>query len=311
MAETLPQRSHKRSHNAPSRLTRKRGIYYYRRRLPQAPEGEIAVSLRTKDYREAEYLAARLDGVFTATMATVPPSPDLQEVLRGYLREALEADLEARLAAPPSRPVYTTAPANDRHHDAVDHDHEVISRLLSDARERLVMRDVRSVASTVESLMRAHGIPAAQRDALALGVLEANVKALEEIEKRVSGGPAVMLDATATPPSVKPQPSGPKLSEVLPGFIDYATKEKGWRGQTLAQNKATFEMFKECCGDLPVSSYTRRDTAKFYDTLRGLPRLYSKDRRWRDLPLLEVVERSKDENVERFPLVSAVPVSCI
>jgi hypothetical protein len=39
---------------------------------------------------------------------------------------------------------------------------------------------------------------------------------------------------------------------------------------------------------------------EFYDTLRSLPALYSKDRRWRGRPLKEVVEASKEETVRRL-----------
>jgi len=48
----LPQCSH---------ITRKRGVYYYRRRLPGDAKREIAVSLRTRMFREAQWLAAKLD----------------------------------------------------------------------------------------------------------------------------------------------------------------------------------------------------------------------------------------------------------
>jgi hypothetical protein len=40
-------------------------------------------------------------------------------------------------------------------------------------------------------------------------------------------------------------------------------------------------MFREVCGDLPVNSYTGTMLSEFYDALRALPALYSKDRRWR------------------------------
>ena len=54
MAATLPQCS---------RITRKRGVYYFRRRLPRSHGGEIALSLRTRHYRKAEYLGEALTRV--------------------------------------------------------------------------------------------------------------------------------------------------------------------------------------------------------------------------------------------------------
>jgi hypothetical protein len=48
----LPQCSH---------ITRKRGVYYYRRRLPGTPKRELALSLHTRHFREAQWVAAILD----------------------------------------------------------------------------------------------------------------------------------------------------------------------------------------------------------------------------------------------------------
>ena len=44
----LPQCSH---------ITKKRGVYYYRRRIPKCPNREVALSLRTRMFRVAECLA--------------------------------------------------------------------------------------------------------------------------------------------------------------------------------------------------------------------------------------------------------------
>jgi hypothetical protein len=51
MALALPQCFH---------ITRKRGVYYFRRRLPHPWRGEVALSLRTRHYREAEFLSEAL-----------------------------------------------------------------------------------------------------------------------------------------------------------------------------------------------------------------------------------------------------------
>jgi|GEM_PF-6250477 len=72
-------------------MTRKRGVYYYRRRLPKPHKGEVTLSLRTKAFRYAEHLASVLDQSFQQhlkdddnTMTT-----DLRAILRQKLQEAL------------------------------------------------------------------------------------------------------------------------------------------------------------------------------------------------------------------------------
>ena len=51
----LPQCSH---------ITKKRGVYYYRRRIPKSPNREVVLSLRTRVFRVAECLANGLDQEF-------------------------------------------------------------------------------------------------------------------------------------------------------------------------------------------------------------------------------------------------------
>ena len=85
MSPKLPSRSHKDA----SGIARKRGVYYFRRRLPEPLSGEIAVSLATRNYREAEYLAEVLNTAFRTAMHSYPTAADLRAILRRYLEEAL------------------------------------------------------------------------------------------------------------------------------------------------------------------------------------------------------------------------------
>ena len=83
----LPQCSH---------ITRKRGVYYYRRRLPGDAKREIAVSLRTRMFREAQWLAAKLDQEFRKVMSSVKKyekPEDIQRIAREYLSSKLEHDM--------------------------------------------------------------------------------------------------------------------------------------------------------------------------------------------------------------------------
>ena len=97
---------------------------------------------------------------------------------------------------------------------------------------------------------------------------------------------------------------GPRLSEALRGFLEFMSEQGVWRGQTLAQNTATYEMFIECCGDRPVTRYERKDLAVFFDLLRGLPRLYSKSAEWKGLPLTEIVARTTGQDHERLSITT-------
>ncbi|QEX18037.1 integrase [Hypericibacter terrae] len=316
----LPQCSHSGSHDngdgEGSHVTKKRGVYYYRRRLPSPHGGEIALSLGTTNYREAEHQAAILDKAFnelmqTMTTNTTKPTADLQAIVRDYLKTALQADFEQHLSTKAGEPVYQLVTFSGE--DPIDADLSIIDHLIGETAEALARRDVRSVAATVDRLLAKHELPAEQRPVLALSVLQAQLKVLETARQRILGQhPELALDDTsrqlapAPEPSAVPGPSlreaGPLLSAALPNFIDYMVTEEGWRGQTKAQSETTFRLFVEWCGDKPLQAYTRKDTAGFFDMLRKLPALYSKDKRWRDLSLPEIITQSQGIEVERLTM---------
>lgn len=308
MGSSRPHTAHIDAHKgrlSASHLTKKEGVYYYRRRLPGRPGTEVTLSLRTRSFREAEHLAEKLDAVFCRAMDTVPAPAELRTILREYLEDHLAADAEMRLTAPPGRSVYTDGTRINGDRDAVDVDHEIIALVLGDAREALANRNFASVAGIVDGIMHGHSLPEEQRNALSHGVLEANVKALEEILARVSGkAPLILVGDPPATPTATPvaKPPAALFSKVLPLYIQWAVTERGWRGQSLAQNKATFAMFVEVCGDLAVGTYTRRHLSDFYNTLLALPALYSKDKRWRGLTLAQIVEAAKDDPAKRLAM---------
>ena len=148
MASVLPQCSHN-----PARLTRKRGIYFYRRRCPRSLGGEVAVSLKTRNFRQAEHWAKQLDSIFLQAVRGMTSKTDLQAILRQYLRDALDHDEQQRLHAPPGKSVYMSSV--DTTADPVEDDFDLVDDHLGEARERLARRDLRSaVLATMLALMR-------------------------------------------------------------------------------------------------------------------------------------------------------------
>src|SRR5207302_10262123 len=92
------------------------------------------------------------------------------------------------------------------------------------------------------------------------------------------------------------------LSELLSAFLEFMTIDEGWRGQTLAQNTATYRMFIAHRGDRSPNQYTRSDLTSFYDTLRKLPALYARSPAWRNLLPAEIVARTRQLPVDRLTM---------
>jgi site-specific recombinase XerD len=294
----LPQCSH---------ITRKRGIYYYRRRIPGHPSREIAISLRTKRLREAHWLASELDREFGRIIANVADNKktaDVQAITRQYLKQHLDGDMERRISSPKIG-VYSFSKEPGR---IVADDLEWVENELATAKTEFAERLYDHQRPLIDELMSAHAVPEGQREALAFAILRANVEKWQIIRKRTLGDldPAASPAAEAMnghhlPDAAKPH-QGPLFSEVLPAFIEYMKQSDSWRGQTFAQNEATYRMFLECCGDRPVTEYQRRDLAKFQDILRGLPKLYAKSQEWRGLPLVDIAAQTKERELPRLSL---------
>jgi hypothetical protein len=298
----LPQCSH---------ITRKRGVYYYRRRLPRHPTRDVTLSLRTRSFREAQWLAAILDREFRKVMTSVKKyekPEDIQRIARDYLKGRLEHDMAVRIASPH---IGAYSRSTDPGHIVAD-DLEWIEGELLGARARLRERLYDHERHTIDGVMEYHAVPAEQRNALAHALYHADVEFWETVIERTKGNPyaeppmlrssePVLSNGVAAPLIA---PTGPLFSEVLPSFLDYMSKQEKWRGQTLAQNKTTYAMFIACCGDLPVMAYERRHLAMFYDLLLSLPKLYSKTAEWRGLSLAEIAARTKQEEHERLSMTT-------
>jgi hypothetical protein len=293
----LPQCSH---------ITKKRGVYYYRRRIPNSPHSEVALSLQTRIFRVAEDLAIGLDQEFRRLTQGVMKDnkTDLTAILRNYLERRLAFDMQQRVDTPHA-PMFGVAEPG-RSHASVDL--EWIEGELASARSELAGRLYNHQRPLIDDLMEYHKVPEQYRNAFAHGILQANVELWETIRQRTLGNFSSRSEAPsrdgASGGATVEAPAGPTLSEVLPNFLDYAQKDKGWRGQTLAQNKTTYRMFEECCGDKPVAAYTKTDLTKFYDLLRALPQLYSKSKEWADLTLEQITEQTKGQDIPRLTMTT-------
>jgi hypothetical protein len=282
-------------------------VYYYRRRLPSPHVGEVAVSLRTPAFREAEWRAHQLDQEFKRALERVNATnskTDIQRILRLYLKQRLDFDM-ARRTDSPQRPAF---PVVGTPRGIAIEDLEFVDAELRKARHQLAERLYDHQRPLIDEVMEAHNVPAEHRNAIAHGILRANVELWETIRRRTLGEFDPTIEAPPARPETNEQvnciqePEGPLFTEVLPGFLEFMTMQKGWRGQTLAQNKATYRMFVQCCGDRPITHYQRQDLAKFFDLLRTLPQLYSKKKEWAGLPLPEIARMTAGQDIPRVTM---------
>lgn len=115
----------------------------------------------------------------------------------------------------------------------IDADLDLISDLLGDAREALATRDYKRVDHLITRYMQLHDLHETQRGELAIGLLKADVHFLEVAQTRLLKGVGEEFEAQQEGQSASKPPAlvaaGPKLSDVLPRFLDQMSVTNGWR----------------------------------------------------------------------------------
>lgn len=322
--------SHHKAHHKPlrphrdaTRLTRRAGIYHYRRRDPLGRPSEITLSLRTRNYREAQWLAESLDDhLHRNTMATMTID-EIRTLCRELLGRLLEDDRARRLEKRErGRPVFAS-----RHHledhggDILGADKEAFADGAQFWRDVLAEGDFDAVSETVDEILEGREVTEVERRTLSVGVIEAFIKAREMGEARTAGGAFTVLDLEPgaslsllgpAAPLMASQPimvtpatrDTPHASEVAKGFLESVALNEV-RGQTLAQTKASIDLFIKAVGDRPMHTYGGADGQVYWNALRQLPSDHHKlGRGDENRTIDEVIERGKREAKDTLALRS-------
>jgi hypothetical protein len=309
LAKTFPHGSHNCSH-----ITRKRGIYHYRRRLPGVRSGEVCISLRTRQYREAEHRASLLDDAFDDALwrarENMTDPGDLGPILRAYLQEFLADDLQRRIGRASGSPVYGYWWEPGDPGTATDADLQAIRQARDSLKRDLAENSPKEMEEYAEQLIREHGLPEQLLGPLTYGLLEAAIRGWETVEKRTLGteplvfaqdqpspNPPVSGGSSDSPPAT---PSGPMASTLSGAFGKWGRESAGWTAGVESQARVSLALFVEVCGDRPVDVYTRGDGDTFRNTLRKLPTVYRKSANDRDKPLVEIIAEADKAKAPRI-----------
>ena len=295
----LPQCSH---------INRKRGVYYFRRRLPLPYGGEVAVSLQTRSFPQAMWLANGLRCCFDQALeGGTDMHPDVESFLKTHLREALaKKKLEVLRAGNPSMD-------SDEWYQENRRATRLQGVLEMQENMRSALRACRSFDAMPAAKLFAeeHGLP---RDAdnmaeLSLGLVQVSLQMFEQEAEWLTHGviARIPLEPLTVPlpvtPSAEPvEPSGETLLKALADFAEHMENTGSWKGQTLSQSTTTFRIFTDLTGDVPLSACEKKHTRAFYDLLKKLPSNYSRPTEWKDLPLPEIVALTDGQNIERLSM---------
>lgn len=317
MDREVPHDAHKHSHKArtrshrdATRLTRKAGVYYYRRRMPGGLPGEIMVSLATNRFRHAEWLAVCLEARFRCLPWTAMTRDEIQSLLRGLLDKLLEEDEAARVDFKErGKPAYGSwRDIEDQDGDISAVEAATIQRDIQFWRDVQGEGDFSAVDETVDELLEGREVDEPTRRRVAAGVVDTFIKAREVSLGRATGAGFTVLDMPTgpivpaqpivlSPPLEKPKLKAPaqRASEMLPGFMGHIALNEV-RGQTKAQTEASVKLFIKTVGDRPVDTYGLADGQTYWEVLRQLPSDHHKLGRGDEKrTIAEVIERGRQQ----------------
>lgn len=285
-------------------------MFHYRRRLPGRARGEVAVSLRTRRFREAEHLAGVLDEGFAdawnRAVSEAAKGGDLNASLRQLLNAMIAAD-HTRRAYATGQPFFTSE------------DLAFFRRARQYARQCIATgRGAELVEGAADMLARRHGLDDAGGRRLAeIGAWEAFIAAAERIEAQVLGQrPIVFTEQEPPPPpaaitvAVSAQPAAavpalpeaprPLMSALERDYFKHRATVADATEQVMNQDRGTLRRFREERGDRPVDSYGRGDATGFLGRLRLLPTNYGKSPTDKDRALADIIAEADSEGAPRL-----------
>ncbi len=238
----LPQCSH---------ITTKRGMYYYRRRLPVSAGGEICLSLRTKQYRIAYQLTMLLGPLFNRIVRVPMSDPrKLHDTINKYMREEIDRYYIRWKNTPAFSPAFGTI--ENSYEDAVAADVDELKLLKWGILDDLKNRDLRHSEGRIVEMLEDNTLSREERKDAARELLKAEMVILDTVIDLVQSGdlryPERLCEPTkptVTEPKTTPEltnslsGSSQLLSDRLPIYLERMFTEEGWTGQTLSQNSMT------------------------------------------------------------------------
>ena len=306
-----------------SHITRKRGIYQYRRRLPGRVRGEVTLSLATRHYREAEHRAALVDEVFRdaweqALSVAGAKETDLGPILRGYLREVLKRDLQKRIDREPGAPVYARWWEPGDPGTASEADLQAIRNARESLAQDLARSDPKEMEETAAALLNKYGLPEHMLRPLALGLVEAAIHAWNTAERRSLGTePLIFTEDSASsssrsvaasgrvedgkgPALTDEPPTKPAASSLVEPFFIHRETIDGISHHDMSQERTTLRLFLDICGDRPINAYGRADVTTFLNTLRRLPTHYGKSPKDKGRSAADIIAEADKKDAKRI-----------
>ena len=175
----------------------------------------------------------------------------------------------------------------------------------------LARNDPKEMEEAAAALLRKHSLPEHMLRPLALGLVEAAIRAWDTAERRTLGTEPLIFTEESTPSpeaaACEREPDGERLSSgdqpvpkpvastlIEPHFAKRA-KTAGISGHTINQERTTLRMFLEVAGDLPVDTYDRGHISSFLDTMRRMPATYGRSPKDKNRTVADLIAEADEK----------------
>lgn len=287
-----------RGFTKPQYLYRRNTVWYFRWSFSRSivnllNRRELRLGLGTAYRRVAMHrgaaLAARMVAFQTRAereyaMAPMLTPQHIESLLQTYVRESLD-EFERGLSWHPM----VEAPGQ------LAAERAWLDNARSDLETRLRTRDTRREVADAQTFLAHAGITVPENsDAemyLRRGLLRADHFILGTMAERLDGNYAAdPFLGFAVPSPATPAVTQKRLSEVIREFTDDHLRSNRWGDKTQMDNAAIFRDFVEIVGDMPVASISKDTLRPYRQTIIALPPNRTKDRRYRDLSIAEILK---------------------
>jgi hypothetical protein len=127
---------------------------------------------------------------------------DFGPILRRYLRDAVERDLQKRMDREPGAPVYAQWWEPGDPGTATEADLQAIRDARDGLAHDLARNDTKEMEEAAAALLRKHGLPEHMFRPMALGLVEAAIHVWDAAERRTLGAePLIFTEESAPSPS--------------------------------------------------------------------------------------------------------------
>jgi len=271
----------------------KSGIFYFRVVTPlflrdHFPniQKEIRRSLHTASIKRAKQLATRLYLTVTNEFLTALENLSTIEDALKYIPAVLT--IKSQLPHPLADELRNT------YQEIISANKELVElRYLEDIadQERKILRSIGDAIDIICQMHFVNDIDEKVAPTVINNIVEKTNKLINRLKREASQTPYHKGPNASEAPQILPVEQDELFSEVCNKFIEERVTGNNWETKTRGAYEATFEIFKQIVGDIPVSTIRAKECREFKSKVQLIPKNHSKMAAYRNKTIQQLIQK--------------------